>query len=129
MTDIDPIVFTYGVAAAEYLVLALVLIVAAMRNHFAHKQFRPAILALSSLSMILAVQNAMRIYSAYLRTSGKVVEFTAFLQSPWWLYTNVLATVAGAFLFFTLVIAYPASRYSTKRRHGPHPGGKTDGTD
>jgi len=122
VADIDPIVVTYGIAAAEYLVLAILLTVAAVHNHFAHSQFRPAILSLASLSAILAVQNGLRIYSAYLRTTGKMVTYLAFLESPWWLLTNVLATLAGAALFFTLIIAYPATRRTPKHT-------KTGGTD
>ena len=119
MPSVDPIVITYGIAAAEYLVLAIVLVAAAVRNHFAHRQFRPAILSLATLSFILSVQNGLRIYSAYLRTTGKMVAYFDFLGSGWWLFTNILATLAGAALFFTLIIAYPASRYSSKHKRDP----------
>ena len=127
MPSVDPIVITYGIAAAEYLVLAIVLVAAAVRNHFAHRQFRPAILSLATLSGVLALQNLLRIYSAYLRTAGHMTAYLDFLKSPWWLATNVMATLAGALLFFTLIIAYPASRYAAKHRHDPDE--KAGGTD
>lgn len=116
----DAIVIAYGIAAAEYGMLTAVLVVAATRNHFRHHLFRPAILAVALLCSVNAAQNAMRVYGALLRTSGQTADYLAFMASNWWTWGAVAATVAGAVLFYTLVLAYPEAR---------HPNVKVGGTD
>jgi hypothetical protein len=108
----DTIVIAYGIAAAEYAILTVVLIVAALRNHFRHHLFRPAIFAVALLSAVNAAQNSMRIYSGILRTTGQTADYLAFMNSDWWTWGAIAATVAGAVLFYTLVLAYPSSTYS-----------------
>jgi hypothetical protein len=108
------IVIAYGIGAAEYAILTIALVAAALRNSFRHRAIRPAVLALALLSAVNAVQNAMRVYAALLRTSGQTAAYLAFMASEWWAWGAVAATVAGAVLFYTLLLAYPESRNEVK---------------
>lgn len=113
MADIDPIVISYAVTAAEFGLLTVLLVVGAWRNHFKQHKTRPVILSLAFLCSATGVQSGMRVATAYMRTTGNVAAFYDLLQSGVWFWSNVLAAVAGAALVFTLLLAYPESRRPT----------------
>jgi len=110
LIDIAPIVWSYAWQAVVYFVLAVLLVIAVLRNHFAHHTVRPVIWALAFLALDLSAQSAIRVHTSYLRTIGNTEAYLAMLKSPLWNGLNNLAGFGVTVLIVTLLFAYPESR-------------------
>lgn len=112
MFDIVPPVATQLILALLTLMcywLAALLIIAAFRNHFKFKTFRPAVVSLAVLKLALGTECLKRLVTSL--TPQGTYWYVAMTRSGWVDdAVNILLLIGVSAVFWTLAVAYPDVR-------------------